>query len=492
MKKVTVIVLALVLFIGNAIAQEEAQTQTGPAPQRQMPAPAYLRLGFGDLYFSGEVYTGVRARAVMQDEYPAQRGQASGELGAVPGKWVVGALNPVWAENRADLSFRYTLGNFGAFVMLRAQGWTENTLDWVGARYAHIYNTWLDGKVKFSIGKLYDQVMTHMMLGEGAVWTTDGSGNTHRFTNEDRFSARLELKPADGLSFGAQYFLVDTRDYIGDEAWKEIGIAATYNHSLFGIQAGARFDSSADGLIAQEDSRTYNGWDRYYGSGNRFGLYMEDAIDVLGDQTYWMPISLGGPDYKHKADVEKQTIDDTTGKVTVDRPAFDGAHYAFFGFQFKGIRNLTARVHGGLYNLGDFDRFGYGRIMEDVAYDGLIPNLKVGLIASQEFLGNDVFDTATYNVSPFFKFTPFASYGFLPGTNGRNQMTASLQGEYGICVDVLETWIRVRPGMEFRLGTYALELYYEMTYEDYVDAKHSAGWEPISTHIIGLAGSIMY
>jgi hypothetical protein len=343
------------------------------------------------------------------------------------------------------------------------------------------------GKAKFSIGKLYDEIL----VMQNKVWKTEGFGDIYRFTDEDYFSARLEVKPIEGLNVGAQFFFVNTdtdavsglpyRSLGETGTWKEIGLGAMYKSDLFNAQLGVRFDSNVDVMARNGssggDSRTY--LPAYYGDANMLGTPLAE---------------LRGPKYKHKADVLPSTTYQPDGNgdytaVTTPAPFYDGGHYAFFGFKLNRLHNIDADFHSVLLNLGAFDEFGYGRVAERIIYNGLLPKFNLGLIMEQEFYGGDVFADPLKN-SPFLKFTPQISYDLItiPGMP-IPLLKAMVETTIGVCPDVLESYIKVKPDLNLSMGIFSVELFYDITIEKYVE---SANIKPSTKHIIGCAFNMMF
>jgi hypothetical protein len=111
---------------------------------------------------------------------------------------------------------------------------------------------------------------------------------------------------------------------------------------------------------------------------------------------------------------------------------------------------------------------------------------------SQEFYGNDVFPDDMMNV-PFITFAPEVSYapvdvpGFL--------MKGVFTGTFGVCPDVLESYIKVKPVITFGIGAFYIDLSYEMEYTRYTDkalGRDNNPIKPATIHKIGLAGMLMF
>jgi hypothetical protein len=256
MKRSLYVLLILTIVSTAVFAQEvqEEQQQTQPDWQAgQMPG-GEVSVGMGTLKFNGMILAGFRAGGMNQEGWDKD------------GNWSIEGYNPLFAENRADLYLGYSFMNYGAFLGLRAQNYGANSYDYdnnIMPRYVFAYANF--GPTKLSMGKLYDELIP---VQGSRLWKTSGPGDSHRFTDEEAYSMRLEVKPPsiEGLNVGLQWFfpafdgyiegfrLDDTNAISGHygkgldetEAWKELGIAAQYSNSLFDAQLGVRFDSAVD------------------------------------------------------------------------------------------------------------------------------------------------------------------------------------------------------------------------------------------------------
>jgi hypothetical protein len=360
-----------------------------------------------------------------------------------------------------------------------------------------------------TVGRTYDEML---YMPGSKVWKTEGYGSPFRFTDEKHISLRMEFKPIAGLNVGFQWFGLPP--FAGDEvqqrdvewpkiedAVKEIGIAGEYKTDLFNVVGGIRFDGNADPMDRYE-ARTY--LPAYYGEGgNSLRLWNYDMTDYL-------PPSLGlpagakayahlGPYYKHLAEV---TTPDSEGKLR-----FEDGTWAFFGFNFKGVKNLTAIVHGGLYNITAFDKFGYGNIAETVGYS--IDKLGFGVNMVQQFYGSDVFgDKAVsmevtlggttlmeqgYDIvnAPYLQFIPYVSYNVLP----MGVMGVRLEGNIGICKDVLDIEWGFKPSVSLRLGSIMVDVFYQFNRQDYAKAIPTSTGGEMKTadlHTAGIGFMMMF
>jgi hypothetical protein len=449
MKKLTLLV-TLLTFLGTGIFAQEAESALEQAPA----LPVNVNVGFGNLFVNGRIITGLRVRQT-NTPHPI--------VNQLPDEdWHLEAINPLMEENRVELGLTYTnklMGqDYGAFVLLQAQNYgmgaygdfnnnqvpvdLKNIME---LRYALIYKNFFDNKLKVSLGLLYDEL--YLPVWE-RVWKTEGPGWMFRFTDEKALSARLEFKPIDGLNVGAQFFLVNNNAELV-ESLKEIGLGAQYTSDLFNVQAGVRFDGAADGLRKEQ----VGVWLWHY-----YGQKTFDDVGPTHPLTYQ-------PGWKHPIGSN-----------------FSEGTFAFLGFNFKGVQNLTAIAHGALHNLGDFDKYGWGSFSELIKYQ-ITQELGAGVIFWQDFYGNDVLIDSLTN-SPFFRFTPTVSYQF----GGR--VTATLEGTYGICPDVTDYYAEINPKINIALGfpfPLSADILYKYTMEKYKDYA-----EPINTHVVGVGLDMMF
>ncbi|MDR0583564.1 MAG: hypothetical protein LBG57_04355 [Treponema sp.] len=484
MKKLLWTAIVLVMIGTAAFAQADwlqGETPPGGEPPPGPPPgiPGKVTMPLGTLTINGVFLTGVRAQMVDQEGSFADD------------RWTLGAINPVFQENRAELALTYSFFNYGAFLGWRYQRYitlnsytdasTPNTgtggtsananLESLLPRFAFVYANLFKDTVKLSIGKLYSQIMS---VPDSRVWETEWYGPTFSFAGEDKFSIRAEYKPIPELNVGAQLFFVDDPqetvtiapgvsmpvikglDKTG--AWKEIGIGAQWISSTFNAEAGFRLDSQVDGIE------------------NLLGnLYLSEYYGYqLGSGAQGMDKS------KHTADADS-----------------DAGSFMFFGFSYKAIKNLTAWAQAGFYNLGDFDKFGYGKLGEYVKYNNLVGKLGVGITMEQQFYGSDVFETedtmgsfgpvAGMKNSPFLTFAPEVSYGPLT----KQTITPSLTGTFGFCPDVLDGYFKIKPNFNFQFGfgLAQLDVFYEFEYKGYAE---TTGIKPVTTHSIGLAAMLLF
>jgi hypothetical protein len=493
----------LIMLIGTTIFAQEA-VEGGEAPK--IPGiPGEVKLPMGILNIHGMALTGVRVKSTTQEGLANLGGSED-----VSGNWQVDAINPIWAENRFDLHLDYSFLNYGAFMTMRYQSWAANSFDDNGypdIRYAFVYGKFLDGKIKASIGKLTDDIY---VMPETRLWKTEGPWDMFNFTEDAKdtepMSMRLEVKPIPQLNIGAQYFFVLpdgtgtwdkywSKSFSDSDVWKEIGLAAEWKSDLFNAVAGIRFDSAGDPLNKYEGYtylRGYYGDSDYLGSqaARSAGPRFKYADEVIGTMTF--PNAANG-DYTPAFDPD---------------PGFDGAARFFAGFNVKAVKNMDIIGQVGFYNIAEWEKFGYARMNELVRYNNLgVKGLSLGLIMSQEFYGGDVFytgesvfNTTTYQWdaikminAPFITFAPELGYKFydVPGFS----LGTTLTGTFGICPDVVDTYVKVKPAINMMLGAFLVDLYYEVEYTEYTDkalGRDNAPIKPETKNTIGLAVMLMF
>jgi hypothetical protein len=465
-----VLVLTVTVFLvgGPAFAQDASGVAEDPraAMAAAMAAEGIKRPGevttpMGTITLHGMVTTGLQG--YMADNTAVDDDEKD---------WTLMAWDPVWQENAAKVSLTYDNGKYGAYLMLAAEDWNGNVEEGFNQTYvpyAFLWRSFFDNKFKVSVGKLYAedyQTRERIWKAEGA---TQGGW---QFSDSNHYlSARLEFKPVEGLNVGAQWNFLPLGatgsgmppDLV--ESVKEVGLAAEYKSSLFNILAGVRFDG--DDGINKYDTYTY--LKDYYGEWGYVGgpLQNQHLIDTNG--TYGFQYDTLGPHWKYQDKVYGTQIPASTGSASLftnsnnDKP-FGGSARAIFGFNFKGVKNLTAKMQASAWNLGDFDRFGTGSLDETIGY-AITPKFNASVNFYQDFYGSDAFPDNMVN-SPYFRFEPIVSYQ-LTGTVG-----TYLLFTYGICKDVVESDWRLKPGLTFTLGgfgAFRAELYYELNVITYTD-----------------------
>jgi hypothetical protein len=506
MKKSTLAILVLLVLRMDFLPAQEAESQVpdGGMSREEIEAAIAkvtelipnVKTPLGELQIDGRVLVG--AIGAFYHQYGEDYS-------------LLGATNAEMGESRAEIAFHLKNGNFGEYIMFRAQNFNpnlgyyngnfspnNNTAGLVvsganaGAGFAasipyfFAYGNFFSNKLKVSVGKLYDE----NLVTRERIWKTEGStkGGFY-FSREGYPSIRMQFMPIPGLDIGGQLFFVNTNaSYIMDlatkyqvpgyviknenasftESLKEWGLGASYTSALFNAQLGVRLDSSVDPMNKYE-SLVY--LKQYYGDGDR-----TDPSST----TRW-----GGPSYKH---IDKLWNDTTSPQGTSGNPkAFDDGTYAFLGFNIKAIKNLTFKVQGQFNNIPAFDEFGYGIFDETIGYQ-ILPKFYAGVILFQEFYGGDVFDDARFAVSPLLRFRPVLSYQVTP------KIKATVETTVGFCQDVLETpYFDIKPKLDFSLAGYGsmrAQIYYLYERQDFEEVKNPG--KDFNKHEIGLGIDFMF
>ena len=210
MKKAIALLLALALVGGAVFAQDAAPSLT----------------------FSGNIWAGL-----MYD----MQGDADATL-----SWNRGSGSYAgWAGTnfRTRVNAKYTNGDAGAFVRFQS----TNFEDW-NPTQAYGWAQFLDGMVKFNVGKLGDY-----------TWATSGND----FGNFDgQVGTQLLVMPIDGLSFGA--FLptpsVMNTPTVAEEAFGALKLGMSYSiPEMAVIKAGYSMGELAAGVVADNTGSFYFG-----------------------------------------------------------------------------------------------------------------------------------------------------------------------------------------------------------------------------------------
>jgi hypothetical protein len=354
----------------------------------------------------------------------------------------------------------------------------------VYAPYAFIWRSFFDNRFKVTLGKLYGEDYQT----RDRIWKAEGaSQGGWQFSDSNNYlAARLEFKPLAGLNVGAQWNFLPMGqsgrtsglpDLI--ESVKEVGLAAEYKSDLFNVVGGVRFDG--DDGINKYDTYTY--LKDYYGDWGYVGNGIQnDHLTPIPGAVY----DTLTPHWKHY-DKVYGTVNGFFSSANANKP-FDGSTRAIFGFNFKGVKNLTAKMQASIWNLGDFDRFGTVSIDETIGY-AITPKFNAGVNFYQDFYGDDAFPDNMIN-SPYFRFEPNVSYQLT------NNISANLLFTYGIAKDIVESDWRIKPGLTFVLGGFGAiraDLYYELnaiTYTD--DAVSSAQANFIAKMMQAEGGEAIY
>jgi hypothetical protein len=326
-----------------------------------------------------------------------------------------------------------------------------------------VWRSFFDNKFKITLGKLYGEDYQT----RDRIWKAEGaSQGGWQFSDSNGYLAtRLEFKPIEGLNVGAQWNFLPIGQSLRTsglpdlaESIKEVGLAAEYKHALFNVLGGVRFDGG-DGMNKYD---TYTYLKDYYGEWGYVGgnIQNQHLLAMIPGAVY----DTLAPHWKHGDEVfGAGPFDKGFSAANADKP-FDGSTRAIFGFNFKGVKNLTAKMQASVWNLGDFERFGTASIDETIGY-AIMPKLNTSVNFYQDFYGGDAFPDALVN-SPYFRFEPVVSYQLT------NNIGSSLLFTYGIAKDVVESDWRVKPSLTFILGGFGAlhaELYYELNAITYTD-----------------------
>ena len=472
MKKLLTICLVMALC-GIPLAAQEGAAGEEAAPQAQsqdpraaMAAaaaaegiimPGQITTPLGRITLHGMFLGG--AMATMQDNTAVDGDEED---------WSLMPFDATWQENAAKISLTYENGRYGGYIMIAAEDWNGNVEQYfktVYLPYAFVWRSFLDSALKVSLGKLYAEDFQT----RDRIWKTEGAtnGGWQFADSNNNLALRVEFKPIAGLNVGVQWDFLPYGQSTAPsgvpallESLKEVGIAAEYKSRLFNVMAGVRFDG-ADGMNKFD---FYGYLDDYYGGWGYIGNPVQNAFTSMGATL--------APHFKYGSEIYGAVYGDNANGYNIgsvfstanaDKP-FDGSYRAMFGFNFKGVKNLTAILQGCFWNLGDFDRFGAGSIDETFKYQ-ITPKLNAGIILYQQFYGSDVFPDDMIN-SPYLRFEPVVSYQLT------RTIEVSLLGTYGICADVLESEWRIKPKLTFTLGgfgAFRAELFYELRAITYTD-----------------------
>lgn len=239
-------------------------------------------------------------------------------------------------------------------------------------RYAYGWVNLLDDKIKVSGG---------LIAIADNVWGTQGDGDWDIAGN----GLRLELKPIDGLDFGA-FLHVPTMDnpvvpQYGDKRVRKVDLARTLGETSFGFRyTRPMFYASAQ---------------------------------------YWMDSDIDGTDiYKNVG-----------GTITTETPVWSDAgdeKQLMFGAGLTGVPNLVATVEGNLSGLGNTAARGWTDLRQTVSYT-LFGKLTLGMKAKELLWGYDIrkLDDWPLDLKPWMQFKPFANYKV------SDEFTAGMEVGYG-------------------------------------------------------------
>jgi hypothetical protein len=310
--------------------------------------------------------------------------------------------------------------------------------------------------------------MAAMMAAEGMIMPGKVTTSPGRISLHGMIMTGLQGRMQDNTG------LDDDEDWTlmpWDPVWQENGakIFLTYENGRYGAYFMVAAEDWA-GTIEEGMNNVYMPYaylKDYYGEwgyvGN--GIQNEDVIGYHLGQWPAFPIH-----WKYSDEVYGTVPESGAFSLANHDKPFDGSTRIIFGFNFKGVKNLTAKMQASFFNLGDFDRFGTGSIDETIGY-AITPKFSVGANFYQDFYGEDAFPNNMIN-SPYFRFNPNVSYQLA------NNIGAGLGFTYGICEDVVESDWTLRPGLTFVLGgfgAFRVELYYELNAITYTDEAVASG-----------------
>jgi hypothetical protein len=172
MKKLMFACLVLMLLGIPLAAQDTAQEEQQASGESTQSAPARPKFPVSILAGEMDLHTYLVSGFTAYSE--EQEGNPYGLYG---GKWNVGALNPEWWENRAEVTLEWKGPSmFGAVIDAAVQSWgLNNYQSSPGELRIPTAFGYLDtGKVKFSIGKIWEWSDGNM-LGQKRLWGPDGS-----------------------------------------------------------------------------------------------------------------------------------------------------------------------------------------------------------------------------------------------------------------------------------------------------------------------------
>jgi hypothetical protein len=333
---------------------------------------------------------------------------------------------------RLDLTATYTNNNVGVKANLRNEYLTtlsfNNAYGWID---------FIDGKLNVKAGKIDD-----------GVWRGGGDQN---FNISTGYGVRFEIKPIEGLNFGA--FLTgpnsQAHQYSPKEGYAPIGdflsetaIGVSYTADAFDVSAGLKLDG--------DDNSGYIGQDDFTGVGGVKGQAVANEAK--------------------------------------------GGINAYIGFNLKAVENLTATIEAAFNHLGNFsgnpsagtavnpekehtfyeDVKGTGSIWanENIGYQISDP-LGVGLLMHQFIYGGKVdsdADGANAAYNPELRFTPYVNYAI------SDALTVGLKGTYTVKADWYDLKLDIKPNLSFKVAPNAtINAYYNLGIADETKYAIAAG-----------------
>ena len=92
--------------------------------------------------------------------------------------------------------------------------------------------------------------------------------------------------------------------------------------------------------------------------------------------------------------------------------------------------------------------------------------------------------------SPYFQFIPYVSYKVLP----MGMLSVKLEGNFGVCKDVLDVDWGIKPSVGLRLGSIVVDIFYQFTRQEYTNPfpAMSDVKQDVDTHIFGLGFMMVF
>jgi hypothetical protein len=284
-------------------------------------------------------------------------------------------------------------------------------------------------------------------LIDDAVWNTMGSKD---WNLSNGLGVRLEVSPLEGLNIGV-FLNPGTNDFsavTAEQFFKETGIGASYKSDLFDIALAFKLDSDADGFASPDEMwATKVPGASTADQDKEWGYYKwiaeESGIDIA---TLYNSIN-GVGSAASEADVYQAIYGTAPGTA----PDNDISSEMVFGFAFKGVPNLGAKVEAHAWNLGDFSETGFLWLIEDVSYQVLEP-LNVGAEFTEYLWGDS-------DIKPFFQIKPYASYQV------NEPISVGLEVPVAFQKDVIKFKLGGKPWVKYAFSDNAyIKAFYNLTY----------------------------
>ena len=314
--------------------------------------------------------------------------------------------NDAGKPSRFDFSGTYVNSDVGAAFKLREQ--TSLATSPV-VKYAYAWGNYFDGKVTLKAGNIDD-----------AVWETEGDVNYDIVNGpgSNSLGAVAQFKPVAGLNVGLKVSASPTVAQTSKQTLNELGFGAGYTSDLFNFQAGYQLDSDVDDITSTAKT-----------------TYKNDPLTNI--------------------------VTATTTTTVNDAYASDHA-YAYFGANYKGIKQLTAIVEGQFANLGAFGDIGLTTIDETIEYAVSDP-LSLGALSYQVVSNVDGAKTEI-------NFKPYANYSLSKIVTLNGKVFYELNS--GNVKDINTFY--VQPGATFTIGKTSIIAFYRYNVSDLGD-KSAAG-----------------